>query len=109
MPAFSNRLPARIDVNALSQAVAAMRNDGIGIVDLTESNPTRAGFEYPADLLQILGDPAGLTYEPHALGLRSAREAVAHDCARRGATVSADAVVLSASTSESYTWLFKLL
>ena len=107
--AFSNRLPERTDANALSQAVAAMRNDGIGIVDLTESNPTRAGFDYPADLLRALGDPAALTYEPHPLGLRSAREAVAHDCARRGAAVSPDAVVLSASTSESYTWLFKLL
>jgi len=107
--AFSNRLPQRTDANALSRAVAALSDDGIGIVDLTESNPTRAGFVYPADLLRTLGDPAALTYAPHPLGLRSAREAVAHDCERRGAAVSPDAVVLSASTSESYAWLFKLL
>ena len=86
--AFSNRLPERTDANPLSQAVAAMRNDGIAIVDLTESNPTRAGFEYPADLLRALGDPAALTYEPHPLGLRSAREAVARDCERRGAATT---------------------
>jgi aspartate/methionine/tyrosine aminotransferase len=107
--AFSNRLPPRTDANALSRAVAALRHDGVGIVDLTESNPTRAGFEYPADLLRNLSDPAALTYEPHSLGLPSAREAVAHDYERRGATVSPDAVVLSSSTSESYAWLFKLL
>ncbi len=106
---FSNRLPPRTDENALSRALAALRRDGIGIVDLTESNPTRAGFDYPPDLLQPLADARALTYDPHPLGLRSAREAVAQDCARRGVRVAADAVVLSASTSESYAWLFKLL
>jgi aspartate/methionine/tyrosine aminotransferase len=106
---FSHRLPPRTDANVLSQAVAALRHDGIGFVDLTESNPTRAGFEYPADLLQTLSDPVALTYAPDPLGLRSAREAIARDHQRRGATVSPDVVVLSASTSESYTWLFKLL
>ena len=75
--------------------------DGVEFVDLTESNPTRAGFDYPADLLQPLADAAALVYDPHPFGLRSAREAVAQDCARRGVTVSADAVVLSASTSVS--------
>jgi aspartate/methionine/tyrosine aminotransferase len=107
--AFSHRLPPRTDANALSQAVAVMRNAGVAIADLTESNPTRAGFEYPADLLTGLSDPAALTYEPQPLGLRSAREAVANDYRRRGANVSPDAVVLSSSTSESYAWLFKLL
>jgi alanine-synthesizing transaminase len=107
--ALSNRLPPRTDENALSRALTALRRDGVEIVDLTESNPTRAGFDYPPDLLQPLADPRALAYDPHPFGLRSAREAVADDCARRGAAVSADAVVLSASTSESYTWLFKLL
>jgi alanine-synthesizing transaminase len=107
--AWSNRLPPRTDENALSRALRALRRDGIAVVDLTESNPTRAGFDYPPDLLLPLADAAGLVYDPHPFGLRSAREAVARDCARRGATVAAEAVVLSASTSESYTWLFKLL
>ena len=107
--AFSDRLPSRTDTNALSRAVATLRSDGIGIVDLTESNPTRAGFDYPGDLLRPLADVAALTYQPHPLGLRSAREAVARDCQRRGAIVDPESVVLTASSSESYTWLFKLL
>jgi aspartate/methionine/tyrosine aminotransferase len=106
---FSQRLPPRTDENALSGALGVLRRNGVAIVDLTESNPTRAGFTYPPDLLHALADPRALSYEPHPFGLRSAREAVAQDHARRGARVSADAVVLSASTSESYTWLFKLL
>ncbi|HLG55751.1 MAG TPA: pyridoxal phosphate-dependent aminotransferase [Vicinamibacterales bacterium] len=106
---FSNRLPARADVNALSRTVAALRAAGTPIVDLTESNPTTAGFAYPADLLTGLADPRALRYDPQPCGLRSAREAVADDYARRGVTVDPAHVVLSASTSEAYSWLFKLL
>ena len=106
---FSNRLPPRTDANALSQAVTALRADGVDIVDLTESNPTRAGFSYPPDILRGLSHASALTYEPHPFGLRSAREAVAQDYARRGAPMDPDSIVLSASTSESYSWLFKLL
>lgn len=106
---FSNRLPPSTEANALSRAVADLRARGEVFVDLTESNPTRVGLVYPDDLLRALADPRALTYDPHPLGLRSARAAVARDCARRGVQVEADAVVLSASTSESYSWLFKLL
>ena len=64
---------------------------------------------YPADLLAPLGQPSGLRYEPHPLGLPEARDAVAADQMRRGAVVDPDQVVLTASTSEAYGWLFKLL
>jgi alanine-synthesizing transaminase len=86
--AFSNRLPPRTDENALTGVVAALRESGAEIVDLTESNPTRAGFHYPVDLLRGLGDTAALTYDPHPFGLRAAREAVAMDYARRGAATT---------------------
>jgi aspartate/methionine/tyrosine aminotransferase len=106
---FSNRLPPRVDANAISAAVAALRERSIGFIDLTESNPTAAGLPYPPDLLTPLADSRSLSYEPHPFGLASARQAIAADHVRRGVRVEADAVVLSASTSESYSWLFKLL
>jgi hypothetical protein len=106
---FSNRLPPNPVPNALSRKLATLRAAGVPIADLTESNPTRAGFVYPADLLDALADPRGLVYEPRALGCDAAREAVAADCARRGARVDRAQVVLTASTSEAYAWLFKLL
>jgi aspartate/methionine/tyrosine aminotransferase len=81
----------------------------VEVVDLTESNPTKAGFEYPADLLAPLASPEALTYDPQPLGLRSAREAVASDFARRGYEVSPERIALTASTSEAYALLFKLL
>lgn len=105
----SNRLPARTDANAISAAVEAARARGVELVDLTESNPTRVGLPYPEDLLTPLSDPQALTYDPSPFGLWRAREAVAADCARRGVQVDPAAVVLAASTSESYSWLFKLL
>jgi aspartate/methionine/tyrosine aminotransferase len=105
----SARLPRESAPNALTRALEPLRRSGTPYVDLTESNPTRAGFSYPLDLLQGLAAQAGLLYEPDPLGLPRAREAVARDCARRGAQVDAAQVVLSASTSEMYAWLFKLL
>lgn len=106
---LSRRLPPHADTNALSRAIADRRAAGRSIVDLTESNPTRAGFRYPADLLRPLASEASLRYEPHPFGLPSAREAVARDHARRGVAIDPEHVVLTASTSEAYTWLFKLL
>lgn len=96
-------------MNALTRALETLRADGAVIVDLTESNPTRAGIPYPRGLLDALADERATRYEPHPLGLPSAREAVVADQRRRGAKVDPAHVVLTASTSEAYGWLFKLL
>jgi aspartate/methionine/tyrosine aminotransferase len=93
----------------LSRRLDALRAAGIEYADLTLSNPTQAAIPYPAGLLESLSDRRGLVYEPSSLGLRSAREAVAADASRRGASLDPTNVVLSASTSEAYSWLFKLL
>jgi len=105
---FSRRLPPRANLNALTEALAR-RAGRLPLIDLTESNPTRASIAYPADVLCSLSAPGALRYEPHASGLPSAREAVARDHRRRGVTIDPAHVVLTASTSEAYTWLFKLL
>ena len=86
-----------------------MRARSADVLDLTESNPTRVGLRYPEALLAPLSGPRGLSYQPDPRGLQGAREAIAEDCARRGARVDPADVVLTASTSEAYSWLFKLL
>jgi aspartate/methionine/tyrosine aminotransferase len=106
---ISSRLPKSLEPNAVARAIAAKRRTGTTIVDLTETNPTTAGFTYPKALLQPLADPRALEYEPQALGLWSARAVVAADFRRRGIVISADRVALTASTSEAYGLLFKLL
>jgi alanine-synthesizing transaminase len=106
---FSRRLPPHAERNAISVEVERLRAAATPFIDLTESNPTTAGFDYPADLLAALAAPAGLRYEPQPSGLASAREAIAEDAARRRVSVDPATVIVSASTSESYSWLFKLL
>ncbi len=103
---FSSRLPANVRANRLSEALRARREP---FIDLTLSNPTRAGFDYPEDLLAPLGDARGLRYAPSALGILDARRAVSADYARRGVSVRPERIVLDASTSDGYSLLFKLL
>jgi len=98
-----------LTANRLSSLVATRRRAGAPLLDLTETNPTRVGIAYPPDLLAPLADPASLRYDPAPSGLDSAREAVAADYRRRGASVDASRLILAASTSEAYAWLFKLL
>jgi alanine-synthesizing transaminase len=105
----SSRLPPVLASNRISQALDRLRQAGVPIVDLTESNPTRVGLPYPESILRPLGDASALRYDPRPFGLSRAREAVARDCGRRGVSVHPDDVILTASTSESYSWLFKLL
>ena len=106
---FSTRVPADLAPNRLTLALAATRAQGRPIIDLTESNPTRAGFEYPRDFLRRLADPCALTYAPAPFGSPDARAAVARDYGRRGIRVEPERIALTASTSEAYGFLFKLL
>ncbi len=106
---FSSRVPADLLPNRLAAALERCRQENRSVTDLTESNPTRVGLHYPPHLLDALASPAGLLYEPHALGLPSARQAVADDFTRRGHVVDAAHIALTASTSEAYSLLFKLL
>jgi aspartate/methionine/tyrosine aminotransferase len=105
----SSRLPGSLEPNALARLLQGRRRGGASLVDLTESNPTRVGLAYPADLLTPLADAKALDYDPQPLGLWSARAAVAADFRRRGIVLSADRVALTSSTSEAYALLFKLL
>jgi alanine-synthesizing transaminase len=106
---FSSRVPTDLGSNRLAHAVQRKRAEGRPLVDLTESNPTRADLHYPADVLAPLAHPRGLVYEPSPCGLVEARCAVARDYERRGTSISPDRIVLSASTSDAYSLLFKLL
>lgn len=110
MPAvFSERTRWDLTANRLSRALADARRSGKRILDLTASNPTRVGLVAPADVLQALADPEALVYDPSPQGLEAARDAVAVDYARRGINVPAERIVLTASSSEAYAFLFKLL
>src|SRR5690606_4075511 len=79
-----------------------------GVIDLTRTNPTTAGFDYPEpELRRALAAPGVTLYTPEPLGLASARAEIAEDWRKRGQPVAADAVAMTASTSEAYSLLFK--
>ena len=106
---FSSRFHWDFRTNRLTQALEARRRDGARLLDLTESNPTRAGLVYPPEIVRAFDDPRMLVYEPSPAGAAEAREAVASYYAARGERVEAGRILLTASTSEAYAWLFKLL
>jgi len=106
---FSRRFHWDFRTNRLTLALEAMRREGVRILDLTESNPTRAGFEYPPEIVRAFDDPRMLVYEPSPAGAAEARQAVASYYAARGERVETERILLTASTSEAYAWLFKLL
>ncbi|HJV49693.1 MAG TPA: pyridoxal phosphate-dependent aminotransferase [Geothrix sp.] len=104
---LSSRLPHGFTPNALTASLATLKAEGRQILDLTVSNPTRCGFAYPeAEIRAALSDSAVLPYDPDSLGSRSAREAVAR---HHGHGLRAEDLLLTASTSEAYSLLFKLL
>src|SRR5437867_13052538 len=105
---FSSRVPDDRTPTRLVRALARARARG-PLIDLTLSNPTQAGIDYPSGLFEPLADPAATRYRPEPFGLPGARGAVADDFARRGVPMSAERIVLTASTSEAYSLLFKLL
>jgi aspartate/methionine/tyrosine aminotransferase len=109
---FSERTNWRLAQNRFTQAVEEVRAAGKNILDLTASNPTRVGLEYDAvAILQALGSARALDYDPQAKGLPGARVAVAeYYRAEHGiCALDAERLVLTTSTSEGYSFVFRLL
>ena len=106
---FSSRVRQTEGRNRLAVALERRRAAGLPTIDLTLSNPTRAGLAYPSGLLASMARERSLCYEPEPFGLPSARQAVSDDAARRGLSVPASRIILTASTSDAYSVLFKLL
>ncbi len=93
--------------NPISEALS--RSGSKPFLDLMNSNPTQCEFDYPQTLLEPLGLPHSLVYEPLSFGSEAAREALAGYLASKGQKVKAQNLLLTASTSEAYSYLFKLL
>ncbi|HET8948164.1 MAG TPA: pyridoxal phosphate-dependent aminotransferase [Candidatus Polarisedimenticolia bacterium] len=107
---FSDRVPWPDRENRLTQALRRRREAGDPVIDLTETNPTRVGLVYPgAAIAQAMADPGAARYAPDPRGLLAAREAVSAWLRARGRDVGVDRLVLTASTSEAYALLFKIL
>lgn len=107
---FSARTAWDLTETELTRAVQSRRAAGLPLIDLTASNPTRCGFVYDASaILDPLTNPQSLIYDPDPRGMLSAREAVCGYYADNGAQVQAENLFLTPSTSEAYSYLFRML
>ena len=110
MDMFSQRTNWPLGANPLMAKLESLRLKGETIIDLTESNPTRCGFSYPSDqILSPLADSQNLIYAPVPQGPQSAREAVAQYYRNKKIDVRPENIFITASTSEAYAFLFRLL
>ena len=107
---FSDRTSWNLKSNRLSEALAKHRAAGKPLLDLTASNPTECGFDYDRQaILQVLSNPKSLSYGPDPKGLLSARRAVSEYYSAREIMVPADDIILTTSTSEAYSFVFRVL
>jgi aspartate/methionine/tyrosine aminotransferase len=107
---FSRSTNWNLTPNALTQALNEKRAEGAQLLDLTVSNPTECNFTYDRDaILSALAQPDALAYQPNPRGLESARRVVAAYHAARNIELPISHIFLTASTSEAYSYLFRLL
>ncbi len=107
---FARRTSWNLTPNRYTEALAAHRRAGREVLDLTASNPTTIGLRYrDEELLPALARREALIYEPEPRGLLCAREAIAGYYAEQGSRVSPDDLILTTSTSEAYSFVFRLL
>jgi alanine-synthesizing transaminase len=107
---FARRTSWDLSPNRYTVALEAHRRAGREVLDLTASNPTTIGLRYrETELRQALTNREAQIYEPQPKGLLSARQAVAAYYAERGSRISPDDLILTTSTSEAYSFVFRLL
>jgi len=107
---FATRTQWNLTTNRLAKALEEARRQGCELLDLTASNPTECGFQYDgASILKALITPAVLKYHPDPRGLESARRAVQEYYEKRGECVELENLILTTSTSEAYSFVFRLL
>ncbi|TGK81672.1 pyridoxal phosphate-dependent aminotransferase [Leptospira noumeaensis] len=109
---FSNRFKLLGDLNSenkIHQTKQRLEKSGNEIIDLTSSNPTKLGLEFPPSALSHIFSNLDLSqYEPQAEGLESARQVIVSDYKNRGIQTDLSHLILTASTSEAYSYIFKL-
>lgn len=107
---FSQRTNWNLSANRLSEALARHRAAGRTVLDLTASNPTECGFQYDGRaIMRALCSQAALEYHPDPKGMTRAREAACSYYREKGTAISAEDMVLTTSTSEAYSFVFRLL
>ncbi|MDE2027192.1 MAG: pyridoxal phosphate-dependent aminotransferase, partial [Candidatus Omnitrophica bacterium] len=105
---FAGRTDWSQEINALNKKLEELQAARTAVMDLTASNPTSCGFVYPRGLLEPLSSTENFNYQPDSCGLLQARQAVSRYYAPQ-ASLPPGQIILTASTSEAYSFLMRLL
>lgn len=108
-PTFSRRTQWNTSINSITQSFDQIKNSSKSFIDLTISNPTKAAFDYPDRFYKELSKEENLIYDPLPGGTENAKQAVVEYYRQIGVSVSTNQILLTASTSEAYSFLFRLL
>ncbi len=107
---FSKRTSWSLEKNPLTHLYEDLKSQGCDILDLTVSNPTKCHIDYPEEkILNPLLNKENILYQPVSSGLVSARESVSSIYEEVGISIDPSCVILTSSTSEAYSFLFRLL
>jgi alanine-synthesizing transaminase len=108
---FSERTSWKLSTNHYTQILEELRSSGAELLDLTVSNPTQCGLEYDAQaILSAFQNPQALSYDPQPKGLLSARKEIARYYFEDHQTaIDPESIFLTTSTSEAYSFVFRLL
>lgn len=94
----------RAKANVLAECAGA---NTLPFIDMTVSSPVKAGLPIDLDAVVDEGRESFGCWNPDAAGWMSAREAVVEYYRERGGNFDAGQIILTASTSEAYSVLFK--
>jgi alanine-synthesizing transaminase len=109
---FSDRTNWKLTRNRLTDTLEEVKSSGAHVLDLTISNPTKIGLHFDdARILESLASPRAMDYDPQPKGLPSARSAVANYYRAQHGMDGLDPgrLILTTSTSEGYSFVFRLL
>ena len=108
---FSKRTDWKLTHNRFTETQHQLEKSGRAVLDLTVSNPTRVGVQHDEKIFQSLLNPKALDYDPQPKGMLSAREAVVnyYRDQYKGSDFDPESLILTTSTSEGYSYVFRLL
>ncbi|EMY76802.1 aminotransferase, class I/II [Leptospira weilii serovar Ranarum str. ICFT] len=106
---FSSRFSFQEGENEFAKILSEYKKNRIPYYDLTISNPTQAGFQYPVEAIRHgFGTADLITYHPNPRGNLEARKKIQEYYGSKGLEIDPDDLFLTSSSSEAYSYLFKL-
>lgn len=107
---FSCRTNWNFQNNRITKLIQEYQRNNISIIDLSESNPTKVGFNYPEKfVLKDFCSGKNLIYNPHPKGLINAREAICKFYHKKNINIHPESIIITAGSSDAYNYIFRLI